>query len=210
MSASASSTAPPPPSPTIITMGCLHGCNQTASMFQNLLKQFNEKAGKSNIRLVFLEAQYDHPLGGKTWYSIPLDVQDIGTAPLDLEQAAPTMELVDKFVAEHGVQVLLGFSQGANVVDTWFALRPDQQQVKTAVLLSGYSFVNTESMTRSCRACLNVTSSSDQVVKAIFAPTVGYPNVVAAEVHDKGHKIPTSKPQLQRIVDFIRVQTTTQ
>ncbi len=63
---------------------CLHGCNQTETMFRQLMKNFIKLGEKQyNLKFHFTEAKYDHPQGGKTWYNRPLDVAQIGKIEFD-------------------------------------------------------------------------------------------------------------------------------
>lgn len=171
-------------------------------MFGKLLTPITKMGERRGARFIFLEASYDHPCRGKTWLSVPLELHDIGVVGMDRDIIEPTMCQIDAFVTEHDVNVLLGFSQGANMIDTWLACRPDQTAVKRVVLLSGYQFVGTEDMPRSCDSCLNVISDVDEIVPPGLLPRNGY-STLLLEKHNKGHKVPTTGDMRRKIVDFI-------
>jgi predicted esterase len=198
----------------------LHGCNQTQAMCQSVLKDFMAIGTKEGLTFIFTEAKYNHPLGGKTWYSTPLNVSDIGSIKYSTELVGDTLKDIRKLVVEHNIQGLIGFSQGGNVVDTY--LRYEQVEslvteesaaaadvqvtgpIKVAVIFSGYSLVDPVSR-KSTVPIMNVTSVADLIVPAGLAPS-DYESITS-ETHDKGHKIPTSKPQLRKIIAFIKSRT---
>ena len=49
-----------------------------------------------NLKFHFMEAQYDHPNGGKTWYNKPLDVKEIGAILYDEELTKDALEFFRK------------------------------------------------------------------------------------------------------------------
>ena len=56
---------------------CLHGCNQNEAMFKSILNTFTDTICKKdkNFSFHFLQAKYEHPNGGFTWYKKPLEVK---------------------------------------------------------------------------------------------------------------------------------------
>jgi predicted esterase len=220
-----------------INILCLHGCRQDQKMLAGLLKDFTAIAKKEGISSVnFHEAKYDAVGGGKTWYSTPLVLEDIGKIKYSPELVGSTLDELDTVIKDQKINVLIGFSQGGNVVDTYlgyykslYSTENDEEDtssaaassssfltekedvkeskkqspIKVAVIFSGYSLVDPNRET-STIPIMNITSSSDLIVPAQYAPS-HYTNIVALE-HDKGHKIPTSKPFLRSIVAFIKDQ----
>lgn len=185
----------------IVNVLCLHGCNQTQEMFEGLLKNFIKFGEKQyNLKFHFTEAKYDHPLGGKTWYNRPLNVAEIGSIPYDAALVSDTLDDIKQIIQKENIHVLLGFSQGANVVDTYLAYR-DSANIKCAVLLSGYSLVDANRQPVDVPV-LTVISESDDIVPAKFNPTGYKENQVIN--HDKGHKLPTQNPQIRQICTFMR------
>lgn len=187
-----------------INILCLHGCNQTKEMFEGLTKQMREIAttyskGKNCEMLWhFIEAEYDHSMGGKTWYNVELDVQKIGTIEYDGEMVNPTLDMLEQVISDLNIDVLVGFSQGGNVVDTYLVNK--ENKIKCAVIFSGYNLVNPNRKTDVETQVMNVYSDQDTIVPSKFMPI--YKNMVL-KAHDKGHKLPTSKPYVREIVDYI-------
>jgi predicted esterase len=190
-----------------INVLALHGCNQVASMFENILKDFCNIAGKCDvpIKIFFTEAKYDHPFGGKTWYNKPLVVGDIGNIEYSAELVNDTMDDISKLITEHNISVLLGFSQGANVVDTYLTYKKDMR-IKCGIMFCGYSLVDPDrEKLQSNTPIMNIVSEQDLIVPHNLAPLM-YNGVKELMKHEKGHKIPTSKPHLREICNFISKQ----
>ncbi len=186
-----------------INVLCLHGCNQTESMFKDLMKNFIKLGEKQyNIKFHFTEAKYDHPLGNKTWYKTPLHVPDIGKIHYDENLVMDTLLDIDFIIKEKNISVLLGFSQGANVVDTYLAYMNRDGNIKRGVLMSGYSLVDEERRKDIDVPILGVISDSDTVVPSVLNPT-GYKESLVIK-HDKGHKLPTSNKTIREILTFMQ------
>jgi predicted esterase len=183
----------------------LHGCNQNEQMFRDLMKTFmeigNASAKKKNIVLNwhFIQAKYPHSLGNFTWYHKELDVAQIGSIPMDHDLVDETLDNLDEIINKLNINVLFGFSQGANVASTFIDYRNNNSNVKKAVLCSGYSLVDPDRKPSEILV-MNVISDSDVVVKPEFMST--YPNMKIMK-HEKGHKLPTSKPFVREIIDFM-------
>lgn len=190
---------------------CLHGCCQDAAMFESILTDYIKIGGKSH-KLVFhfLEGAYEDPLRGKTWYSRPLDVAAIGTIAFDKDLVASAMAQLDKAIDETGATVLLGFSQGGNVIDTYLHHYGGTSKIERAVLCSTYPLV---SWTASSAAVydqrppldlpvLSVYSSiGDDITPAAFQPMAYTP--LRTMTHTKGHKMVTSKPVIREMCVFM-------
>ena len=184
---------------TDINILCLHGCNQTMDVFKSILKEFERLCAQNKIGLTYTEAKYDHPLGGKTWYKQPLVVADIGKIEYSEDLVSDVMNDVNKLITDNKINVLLGFSQGGNVVDTYLGYHPDDR-IKCALILSSYSLVDPNRKVSDV-PIMNIISKSDAVVPYELAPT-SYSHIDIVE-HDKGHKMPTSKPVLRDIIKYI-------
>jgi len=182
-----------------INVLCLHGCNQTQEMFQRLMKNYIRLGEKQyNLKFHFTEAKYDHPLGGKTWYNKPLNVSDIGTIEYNEKLVSDALDNIVLLVKENNISVLLGFSQGANVVDTFLTYRPGL--VERAVIMSGYSLVDPDRKTSNIPVMI-VSSEQDTVVPCKLNPRYEKTSTL---VHDKGHKLPTRNTQIREICTFAR------
>lgn len=173
-------------------MLCLHGCNQTQSAFESYMKQFVKIALQHNIKCHFLEGMYDHPKGGKTWFKKPLDLEDIGVQKYDDPDldTRTTLDQIHKAITENNCTLLLGFSQGGNVADTYVTYH-ENNPIEKLVVFSGYSLVDDKRKDNEKVSIINVTSDSDEVVKANLMP-IQYVNKEHFP-HDKGHKIPGSE-----------------
>ncbi len=180
---------------------CLHGCNQTVEMFQSILKDWIKIGGNSHgLVFHFLEAAYDHPDGGKTWYCRPLEVDKIGSIDMDHDLIRSAMEDLDAKIKEVGASVLLGFSQGGNVVDSYLAHYNKEGLIKRAVLCSTYPLVE-DRRPNDQIPIVSVFSEADTIVPPSCRPTA-YTEIEEI-THSKGHKIVTSKPVIRRICAFM-------
>lgn len=183
---------------------CLHGCHQTLESFKNVsvMQELIRFGNKEKINFHFIEGKYDHPNGGgKTWYHIPLVLSDIGKIKYDPTLVNDVLDDLDKIIEELNINVLLGFSQGGNVVDTYLRYRGNKK-IKCAVIFSGYSLADSDNNYISDVPLLNIWSKSDDIVPYNLAPS-SYKNITTIE-HDKGHKLPTSKPMLRNIIGYIK------
>ena len=185
----------------MINVLCLHGCNQSEGMFRELMKNYVRLGEKQyNLKFHFMEAQYNHPNGGKTWYNKPLDVKEIGSIVYDEELTKDALTHLNQVINEYNIDVLLGFSQGANVVDT-FMTHGGHPNIKRVVLMSGYSLIDLSNKMVDT-PCLAVISESDTVVPHILNPTNYHESHIFK--HYKGHKLPTSNKTIRDICIFIQ------
>lgn len=188
-----------------INILCLHGCCQTQNMFRDILKSTMEIANvycknKNNIiKWHFIEAKYNHSAGGKTWYKIELDVQKIGAIIMDHDIVDETINEIDEIVKTLNIDVLIGFSQGGNVVDTYIVNK--ENNIKCAVIFSGYDLID-ENRKKVNTPVMNICSDIDDIVKSKYMPI--YDNMIVKK-HDKGHKLPTSKPFVREIIEYIYI-----
>lgn len=165
---------------------------------KNIVKLGEKQYG---LKFHFAEAKYDHPQGGKTWYNKPLDVSQIGRIPYDEALVSDALDDIAKIVETNQIHVLLGFSQGGNVVDTFLQYRP-HASIRCAVILSGYSLVDAARKTIDGVSLLNIVSEADTIVPHILAPQ-DYKSVQTIR-HDKGHKIPTQNGFIREMCSFMR------
>ncbi len=112
-----------------------------------------------------------------------------------------TLDDIDKLIIDNDITVLLGFSQGANVVDTYLSHR-EHAGIKCAVIMSGYSLVDPGRKDKVDVPVLGVVSEADDVVPHDLNPI----DYVSTKVltHNKGHKLPTSNPQIREICVFMQ------
>jgi len=169
---------------------CLHGCCQNQDMLQSLLKNFInicDKDKEHQFNFYYVQAEYQHPDGGFTWYNIPLVVKDIGKIKYNENMVKPTLEYIDRIIKEKNINILMGFSQGGNVVDCYLKYYV-HTQIKKAVILSSYSLVNENEPIIDDVSVLNVISKTDEIVPYELYPK----NYIHSQLieHDKGHKFP--------------------
>ena len=182
---------------------CLHGCRQSKSVFQSLLRPYI-KLGKPDIEFIFLEATHDAPMKGKSWYSKNLELEDVGRVAAEAYQIEETMDEIENCIIEERINVLLGFSQGANVVDTFLRYRYASESpydIERAVLMSGYSFKD-EDIKSLDVPVLTIASLNDELVPFKHNPSA-YKSRLEL-LHDKGHKVPTRMSTVRSILSFIR------
>lgn len=188
-----------------INVLCLHGCNQTQSMFEGFMKNIVKMGEKQhNLNFIFTEAEHDHPNGGKTWYNKPLDVKEIGHIAYDIDLTKDALTKLSDTIKTNNIDVLLGFSQGANVVDTYMA-HCDHHSIKRVVLMCGYSLVEDAPISIDT-SCLSVISANDKIVPFELDPGSSKLRYSKSHVikHEKGHVLPTSKPMMRSICNFIQ------
>ncbi len=181
---------------------CLHGCNQNTEAFTGYLSNFSRILKKYNVVLHYLEAPYDHPRGGKTWLAVPLDIADIGIQKYDQEtlEINKTLDMIHTEIVKNNVSILLGFSQGGNMVDLYLGYKNDDNMIKKGIVISGYYLVDADRKNNDTVSVLIIESDSDDIVKPEYSPQ-HYKNKETIK-HDKGHKIPGSEI-LRKIADFI-------
>lgn len=207
---------------------CLHGCCQDVSIFRSIMKDYIKIGSKQGLVFHFLEAMYKDPSKGKTWYSRPLEVEKIGSIPYEPELVATAMDQLAKAIKETGATVLLGFSQGGNVVDTFLHHYHHDGPIERAVLCSTYPLVSwfTEKSKKPDESkeskeaeeseepdpydkreplalpVLSIVSSEgDTITPPATQPTAYHPLTVIH--HTKGHKMVTSKPVIRKICSFL-------
>ena len=135
----------------------LHGCCQGTRDDKGRLdiqrygKKLWKKIGR-RCNVQFLEADYDYintetgQQQGKHWYEKQLQVADIPSGIPFEDGYMQTINRLHEIVVANSDQpvVLVGFSQGANVIDTYLAHHPEPAPVMAAILFSGYGFVSSQ------------------------------------------------------------------
>lgn len=182
----------------MVNVLCLHGCCQTQKMFADILEPYVRLGKKQNVNFFFCEAKYDHPRAGKTWLSVPLELSSIGVIEYPRDLCEEVFFDIDEMIQQHDISILLGFSQGANMVDTYCQYRRNPQ-IKKVIIMSGYSFVD-PNRTLILIPALIVNSKGDEIVPKDLSPRDYI--LIKEIVHDKGHKIPVKAPIVREILDF--------
>lgn len=163
-----------------------------------MLLTFGTKKG-ATIHLI--EGQYEHPLRGKMWFRTELKLDEIGTDVIPPEDIHDTMHYLHSIVTTNNIHTLMGFSQGANVIDTYLRLTNDDEFIQSAVILNGYTFPRYSHMVPRVRHMQCILSDNDDIVKPSLLIN-NYPNAIL-HCHEKGHKINTSKPFVRKVIDSI-------
>lgn len=183
-----------------INVLCLHGCCQNQEIMKDLMKNFIKIGEKYDLNFFFTEAKYDHPIEGKTWYKRLINVEDIGNIHYDVTFVQSTLDDIKEIITQHNISCLIGFSQGANVVDTYLGYMSDHR-VKSAVMFSGFSLCD-ESRKKSLVPIINVISDQDTIVSNKMAPSAYY-SIIEIK-HDDGHTIPKFEHIYLNICSFIK------
>lgn len=179
----------------------LHGCNQDIPKLKGLIHNYIRLGeAQYGLKCFFIQAEYGHPRGGKTWFSTPLDIKMIGSMKYNGDVVDSTLDAIEQYIISNNIEVLFGFSQGGNVVDAYLKHR-NHHTVKRAVIDAGYYFIE-ETYEVQNMPVLNIISGRDTIVPAKYA-TIHYNPCYTLE-HDKGHKIITSRPVIRRILEFMR------
>ena len=179
---------------------CFHGCGQTKHKLAGILKEYTRIGEQYNLEFYWLEAKYHQPGGELTWYNKILVLDDIGSIAYSPELVSDVLEDIDLYINTHQIDVLWGFSQGGNVVDT-FLRHKGNKRIRTAVIFSGYALVEDQPIV-SDLSILNVISKEDEVVPHLLAPNA-YKSTKTI-YHNKGHRIPNARDVIREICLFSR------
>jgi predicted esterase len=184
---------------------CLHGCCQSEEMFRSLLKTWIRIGEKDHdLEFHFLQATTPHSNGGWTWYTKELDVSAIGTLQYDPDMQNPCLDRVHAYVREHKIDVLLGFSQGGNVVDTYLYKYDMCGPVQRGVIFSGYEMLLSGDRVRPGLGApmLSVYSDADEIVPSKFRPK--HYLALAEFAHTKGHRLPSGNKTIRALCQYMR------
>lgn len=182
-------------------VGFLHGCRQTSDMFESLTKVYRELLSKQgNFEFIFIEGQYDY-ITGKTWFKTNLELSLIGTDHIPEDEIYETLNYVENIVRREEINVLVGFSQCGNIVDTYLRLKNSDSHIKSALILNGYSFPRYHKLIPIVDKFVFVFSSKDDVVRPELLHN-NYQSIIKFE-HDKGHKLNNSKPFVRSIIQSL-------
>lgn len=172
------------------SIGVLHGCRQDKIIIESLLKDYVKKIKKytnNDCKISYLDGQYDHTDKGKMWYKTTLDLGRIGTDDISESDIDETLNYINSFVKENNINILIGFSQGGNVVSTYLRLRNKDKHIVSAAIISGYDFPRYLDNEIDNVNLVTVYSESDNIVDYRLTPkSKGLDKILT---HLKGHKI---------------------
>jgi predicted esterase len=186
-------------------MLCLHGCRQTGDSLQTHCKDLIRFSKQSRIKLIFYTAPYRHPERGNTWIDRPPELSDEYLPSIESKsEYIMSLKSIIEIIKNENVTILLGFSEGACVIDALIRMfHAECESIERVVLLSGCSFPGFESMSIPFHiAVLNVFSDEDIIVKSSDRPK--FPsNITVFELqHHKGHNIPQAH-EMRIIINFV-------
>ena len=185
----------------------LYGCNQNVvmakSLTKDLVKIFMNDCKKQNVvfNMFYLEAQYNQTSDDnekKTWLSVPLNLDELKSNQLEYSKYFPmindTMAYIDEFIKMNNINLLIGFSQGGNMIDnylTYYQKRNNESErnISFAIIFSGYQMLNSERTINDNVKVINVFSNEDDIVPCMIRPT--FKTSFDIE-HNRGHKIPNN------------------
>lgn len=198
---------------------CLHGCNQTPTSFQSYMNSI-VKMAKNKIEFIFIQAPFEHPLGGLCWTDPPLNVNDIyrinnGAFEPAIERndkmLQTSFQLLEKTIEETGAEILLGFSQGAFVINEFMLQGGDvSKRIKKIITIAGFAFRDSyDKHINNCSALI-VSHPMDSIVPHSIA-FHNFDKVTQIEHNNKelkypsreGHVIPTRAEHTRAITNFI-------
>lgn len=147
-------------------VGFLHGCCQDNAIFTSLMKPYCEIMKKTYgvTECIFIEAQYEHSRKGKTWFQRELELTKIGTDDISNEDIELTLSYVEDIIRKQNIEILIGFSQGGNVMDTYLRTRNTDDHIKRAMILNAYSFPRYVHLKPSLEKLVFITSLQDDIV----------------------------------------------
>jgi predicted esterase len=180
----ASSVSPATPTtPDKIRVLCFHGYGQNAALFKQLMKEFERKGAQCMPPLEFHYIQGDYPVPGKEngymWFDQVVEPGMIGRIRYEESLVKKDCMRIIKYIRENEITALMGYSQGANVVDTLlrYFLVPE---IEHAVMIAGCSFCKDEEcmlrkfpMETDTAKILHVLSISDEIVPVVLCPETG-------------------------------------
>ena len=182
----------------------LHGCSQNAISFEgygfvkNMIKvvRKNLSGTLGDLPDFYLEGMYDCPDGEKMWYPSNIVLTSHPKSPnyssVEISDKdfciEKTLDRVDAAVREHKISVLVGFSQGANVVDTYLRYHPNGKNIKVAILIAGFGFYDPKPKINSDTFVFSFHSKDDEIVPIQMCPQ-NYRRLDVV-LYDGGHKFP--------------------
>lgn len=168
-----------------------HGCRQNSERSISLFRHYVKKIKKqfSYATFTYLDGQYDHTDRGKMWYKTLLDLCRIGKDDIPYSDITSTLDYLEENIRINNINILIGFSQGGNLVSTYLRKRNSDLHIKRAAIISGYDFpAYTEESLKVERLVL-VFSRDDEIVDYHLTPAIKIPEDSLIMEHCKGHKV---------------------
>lgn len=191
----------------------LHGCRQNSQIYMKIMDNYIKKIMKSGSKVYGLDGPFDYNgeldddvdqqkmINQKMWFETRLRLENIGLNDIPHDQINFTLDYLQKEIELHDINVLIGFSQGANLIDTYLRLRNLDFRIKRVIILNGYTFPRYRGLIPNVELCIIVTSKNDEIVPMDKLHN-NYSNSLFFE-HEKGHKIKTNSPFIRDIIECL-------
>jgi predicted esterase len=173
---------------------CLHGRGHTISSFKVATTSLRKRC--QDINFAYLEGPYVYG-NGRSYCDIDNDIKTVLNLDYNERILSKSLELLDTKIKDNNITMLLGFSQGGLLVDTYlrkYAL--NNTQIKKAVIMSGFSFKDLVNINENVHV-FNIVSPVDIIISPIYAPK--HYKYIKTGNHQYGHRIPKGE-----ILDDIR------
>jgi len=216
------------PSQETTNVLCLHGYGQDQVIFKRKLRDYLKRETSHHLCFHFLDAEYEiceyklvmkngacsttETYQSRTWFNEVVDTDKVGCVKYDPKVAEEPCQRVIEYIRNNSITALLGFSQGAILIDTLMR-HHHVPEIKACLLFCGCSYwsptqVDTSDPTKIVRdplqtvvPTLHVVSKDDTVVPFQLAPNDG--NTIV-HVKDSGkHNVCTVKSKIWHYCDFL-------
>lgn len=123
------------------------------------------------------------------WYQTTLELDRIGTDDIPDFDIQSTLDYLSMFIYSNQINILIGFSQGGNLISTYLRLRNQDKHIKSAAIISGYDFPRYTNNKMIKINLVIVYSKEDTIVDYNLTPISHFDSTEM--VHEKGHVIYT-------------------
>lgn len=185
-----------------MNIAILHGCRQSDEMMKSLMREYEKKikAHFKDATFYYINAQYPHVDTGRMWFSTHLDLERIGTDDIPEKDIMDTMKYVSNIITTNNINVLIGFSQGGNVISSYLRLFNQDKHIKCAIIISGYDFPRYQHLP--IEIPLLFIGSKEDIIVDIKLKPVNCIDITEME-HSKGHIINQQKSFITSIVNWL-------
>ena len=187
---------------TNINVLCLHGTCQSADAFSGHMKEFLKFARQAKLRPHYITAPFIHPDRGHQWVARKAGDHDYLPSFDNVGEYIYSLDMIITYIKDHNISVLLGFSEGACMIDTLMRTMHDcLTQIKSVILCSGMSFSNSPLFVPRHIRVLNVISTADNIVPFECKPVYEEEVFELILSHDKGHNMPRNH-EMRIMINF--------
>ena len=168
---------------------------------QSIMKGYIKEGNRHGVRFFFMEGTHEHPERGRCWTFDLLKPSDVGSVFLSTQEVEPCVRPIGETIEELQIDALLGFSQGAAMVDAFLSTK-EGHRIQKVVLMSPFSVLRKESKKEHTVPTFFVVDDEDTVATPDLIPVEEYLDVRWL-LHKKGHKITTSRTHVKEICSFL-------